>query len=410
MRPSDDIAVAPAGDSFSGRLGRRLALAARLLRTVLRSVVNATLRQDLFSRLAEHEEYARLIERVASPPEVAVTPARGAAPVALLATTEKGLFLLHGATWRCLLPVACFGVARHGDTLYLGASAGIYSSVLAAKISSLPDGCALSGIRILIRYETRYHNERIHQIAYDPSKDQVIVANCRRNSLLILDATTGKIVDEKFLFVDGTGFPVYTDQNHINTVAVCGDRLLFAAHSAGANGATLGFVAGDRVRAYHYPARGVHDIVIHDGAIMFTDSFRAESLAADPDVSGAIRFRGDIFMADATDAAVPRKVVLRGLAARDESVAVGYSAHARREARRSAGAGGVIVIRSDGAVSAIDGPFSQVYDVLPFDGLRTDKAGASPSVDELDRMFRRDVGPPLYDAPVARGPLMPKIR
>jgi hypothetical protein len=389
---------------------RRFGVAARLVRALWQGGVQPSLRNELLARLLEFEEHASLMGCIAAPATAADMPARGGAPVPLLVTTEKGLFLLHDATWRCLLPAACFGIARHGDMLYLGVSAGIHSFVLAAQMPAGPDACALSDVRILIRFETRYHNERIHQIAYDPSRAQVIVANCRRNSVLILDAANGRIIDEKFLFVDGTGYPVYNDQNHINSVAVCGNHLLFAAHSAGANGAALGFVDGNQVRAYGYPARGVHDVVILDGGIMFTDCFRAESLAVDPNISGAIRFRGGIFMVAATEAAVARKVVLRGLAAREAAVVVGYSAFAPRESRMAAGAGGVIVIGADGAGTAIDGPFSQVYDVLPFDGLRSDRAGAACSADDLDRMFRRDVGPLLYDAPVARGARLPALR
>ncbi len=72
--------------------------------------------------------------------------------------------------------------------------------------------------------------------------------------------------------VDPSGSPFITDQNHVNSVAVNGDTLLFGARYAG-TGSGLGFVADDVVRVYQYPAVGVHDVVIHDGGIMFTDSF-----------------------------------------------------------------------------------------------------------------------------------------
>ncbi len=117
--------------------------------------------------------------------------------------------------------------------LFLGASAGIYSCVLSAALSGAPESCLLQEIEVLVRYETRYHNERIHQIAFDPEKRHVVGANCRRNSLLVIDAASGAIVDEKFLFADATGFRINTDQNHVNSVVVCGDVLLFTAHNAG---------------------------------------------------------------------------------------------------------------------------------------------------------------------------------
>jgi hypothetical protein len=266
-------------------------------------------------------------------------------------------------------------------------------------------------VRILTRYETRYHNERIHQIAFDPRTREVICANSRRNSLLVLNPESGEIIDEKFLFVDGTGFPVYTDQNHINSVAPYGDVVLFTVHSAGENGGALGFVAADRVRAYRYNARGVHDVMIHEGGIMFTDSFRDAMAASQLDINGAVRFRGEYYQLDATDSISP-KIVLRGLASCNSILTVGYSAFASRKTRRSAdaGAGGVIVIGPDGKSAAVDGPFSQVYDILPFNGARSDRAGMPCSEDELDKMFYRDVGPLLYDAPVARSARISELR
>jgi hypothetical protein len=394
--------------SFAGRLQRRMGVTVRLLQAALCSSTNVTLRNDLLGRLIEHEEYSRLIACMASP-AISTMEAGGSTPFPLLVTTNKGLFVLHDGRWHCLLPVACFGIARHEDGLYLGVSAGIYSLVLKARISGLP-GSPLAAIHPLIRYETRYHNERIHQIAYDPATRHVLCANSRRNSLLAVDSDNGQIVDEKFLFVDGTGFPVYTDQNHVNSVAPHGDSLLFSAHSAGENFGVLGFVADDHVRAYRYQARGVHDVVIHEGGIMFTDTFRDALAATNPEASGAIRYRGGDYLIDATDIATRQRVALRGLALRDANVAVGFSAFGSRESRQAVGAGGVIVARPDGSGTAIEGPFSQVYDILPFDGVRTDRPGPIYSVDELDTMFRRDVGPLLYEAPVARSARLAQLR
>ena len=226
----------------------------------------------------------------------------------------------------------CFGVARHEDTLFLGASAGLHSFVLSAEIVGKESIEGLRNVEVLARYETRYHNERIHQIAYDPRANLVHCANCRRNSLLAVDAGGRGIVDEKFLFVDPSGSPFFTDQNHVNAVTVNGDALLFAVRYAG-NGGGLGFVANDAVRVYRYPAVGVHDVVIHDDGIMFTDSFRENTMFADdvrgssaaepPNLSGAIRFRGEEYLTQAV-ATGSRKLVLRGLAMREDRAGGGF--------------------------------------------------------------------------------------
>ena len=98
-----------------------------------------------------------------------------------------------------------------------------------------------------------------------------------------------------------------------------------------------------------------------------------------------------------------RRLVLRGLALREDAVAVGFSAWARREERMTVAGGGVILFRDGKFVGLVDGPFGQVFDVLPVDGARTDAAGSARTVEDLDVMFRRDVGPLLFEAPLPRG-------
>jgi hypothetical protein len=307
--------------------------------------------------------------------------------------------------------VVCFGVARHEDMLYVGASAGLHSFVLSAEIVGEASIEGLRNVKLLARYETRYHNERIHQIAYDPRTNLIHCANCRRNSLLAVDPGGRGVVDEKFLFVDPSGSPFFTDQNHVNAVTVNGGALLFATRYAGSGGG-LGFVANDTIRVYQYPAVGVHDVVIHDDGIMFTDSFRENSVLADrvekagaepsSNPSGAIRFRGREYLTHAIDTG-SRRLVLRGLAMRGGALAVGFSAWARREERMTVAGGGVILFRDGKFVGLVDGPFGQVFDVLPVDGARTDAAGPARAFEDLDVMFRRDVGPLLFEAPLPRG-------
>jgi hypothetical protein len=405
----DAISSVATSASFVARMRKRVELVARVGRALICAGSDSATRGEYLARMLEYEEFNRFTACIAGPHTVTHKGQAATESFPVFVTTNRGVFLLDRAGWHCLLPVTCFGIARNGDSLFLGASAGIHSFVLSAQFSDSYNQLALRDVKILSRYETRYHNERIHQIAYEPRANQLICANCRRNSLLIVDPEGAGIIDEKFLVSDETGFPIYTDQNHLNSVAPHGNHVLFTLHSAGDNGGALGFVADDRVRAYRYAARGVHDVVIHDDSIMFTDSFRAGKADTDPNASGAIRFRGNDYMASATEA-IPQKLVLRGLATREDVLMVGYSASAPREQRFMADSGGVLVLTLDGACTKIDGPFSQVYDVLPLDGIRTDKAGDLRSAEELDVMFRRDVGPLLYERPVIRGVKLSKLR
>jgi hypothetical protein len=381
-------------------LSDKIGILKGLVGGLMRAVLDSGRRRELSQRLLEFQQYDHFLNAMAGPRQGRMKSAANLVPFPLLVTTNQGLHVFDDGAWRCLLPIVCFGIARHEDTLFLGASAGIHSFIVAARIVGSDRIDALDDIRVLWQYETRYHNERVHQIAYDPGANVVHCANCRRNSLLTVDAGGRGVVDERHLFLDGTGFPVTSDQNHINSVTTNGDVVLFAAHTAG-NGGALGYVAGDVVRAYQYSARGIHDIVVHDDGIMFTDSFRDAVAAQRPKVSGAIRYRGQEYLAQAIDEQ-PQKLVLRGLSMKGDTVAVGVSAYARREDRLTEAGGGVIVFCGEKMLGYVEGPFAQTYDILPADGCRTDAAGPPRSTAELDIMFRRDVGPLLYEGKVLR--------
>jgi hypothetical protein len=381
--------------------GKKLAVGVSLMTGLARTIVDAQRRRELAHRLLEFHQYERFLAVLASPPRAPATKAPDLVPFPLLVTTNLGLYLLDRGTWRCLLPVVCFGVARHDDRLFLGASAGVHSFILAAKIAGTDGIDGLRDLQILARYETRYHNERVHQIAFDPGGDVVHCANSRRNSLLAVDAAGRGVLDEKHLFADCAGGTITADLNHVNSVTVNGSALLFAAHSTGQGGA-LGFVADDRIRAYGYPARGIHDVLIHDGGIMFTDSFRDDAAAQRPNAHGAIRYRGEEHLSQALATVAGPKLVLRGLAMQAGTLAVGVSAYAPREARFTETGGGLAAFRDGALLGLVEGPFAQVYDILPADGRRSDVAGPARSVAELDALFRRDVGPLLYEGPVLR--------
>jgi hypothetical protein len=395
----------------------RAAVAARVAGGVARAIADPDRMRELWHRLQDYDHYDRFHGAIGAPRKTFAGRTTVDAVFPLLVTSNSGLFLLEHKAWHCLLPVTCFGVARHHDMLYLGASAGLHSFVLSAEVAGKEGIDGLRNVKMLARYETRYHNERIHQIAYDPCDNVIHCANCRRNSLLAVDAGGRGIIDEKFLFADPSGSPFFTDQNHVNAVTVNGDALLFATRYAGSGGG-LGFVANDTIRVYQYFAVGVHDVLIHNDAIMFTDSFRENSVLDDgvkngaeqsPNPSGAIRFRGEEYLTRAIDTG-SRRLVLRGLAMRGDAVAVGFSAWARREERMTIAGGGVMLFRDGKLIGLLDGPFGQVFDILPVNGARTDAPGPARTVDELDAMFRRDVGPLLFEAPLPRNVKIAPLR
>ncbi len=383
-------------------------LLAQLIGGSMRAIVHRDRRRELNMRLVDFFAYDAFQSAIAREHFAYKTAAVSTEVPPLLVTTNEGLFVLSGGRWRALLPITCFGVARHDGSLFLGASAGLHSFILAGNFSDRGDKWSLCDIRVLTRFETRYHNERVHQIAYDKAVDLVRCAVTRRSSILTVDPEGKVPPSEQILFCDATGFPLHTDQAHVNTVTPHGKALMFAMHNAGTNGSALGFVYEGRVRAYSYTARGVHDLLIFDDALMFTDSFRPQLVEQRPDASGAIRHRGAEYLQEEVDA-IKQKLVLRGLTARDGLLVVGFSQHAKRSTRLDGGGGGVLIFKQGRLQSKIDGPFSQVYDVLHLDGERSDGVGSVRTPAELHAMFQRDVGPLIYDRPVPQGVALSRL-
>lgn len=394
----------------SSRLrGGGLVRLTRLVGGTMRALADRERRNELVARMDDYLAYDALHSDLGREHRAEKPTELSGDGSPLLVTTNEGLYVLVAERWCRLFPSPCFGLAISGERIFLAASAGLHSFVLAARLRDTRRTWTLDQIQVLIRFETRYHNERLHQIAYDDKAGLVRCANTRRSSILTVDPAGVSPFTEEFLFEDATGFPLHTDQGHVNTVTPHGDALLFAMHNAGANSSALGFLHEGRVRAYAYPARGVHDLLIHDNRLMFCDSFRPNLMANDPDVSGAIRYAGEEYLQEAIDS-IGRKLVLRGLAVRGDRLAVGFSHFSKRSERFDGRGGGVLLFRGGRLQSVVDGPCSQVYDVLPLDGVRGDRVGPLRSPEELDRMFQRDVGPLLYDRPLPKAIGLSQLR
>jgi hypothetical protein len=56
----------------------------------------------------------------------------------------------------------------------------------------------------------------------------------------------------------------------------------------------------------------------------------------------------------------------------------------------------------------VDGPFGQVFDIFPVNGVRTDAAGPARTFEERDAMFRCDVGPLLFETPLPEASRLPR--
>lgn len=387
---------------------------AAVVRALVRGLFAANARDQLnkhLSSFVEEEAFYAQLRRLDSPQRVPASRILADEfPEGLFVSTSSGLFLLDNGQWTQLLATKGYGVAVAPDgRVFAVCSPGEESVIVRARLKRGSAGAYLADASVLCRFETRYHPERIHQIAWNAHTGRVLCANTRRNSLLSIDPDSGAFVDEFFPFCDRFGGTIWTDHNHVNGVAGHYGKLLFSAHTVGANGSALGFVDGRRVRLYGFEGRGVHDILLHDGGVVFSDSFCSSRRVVDPAASGAVMRSGEAYLSAAIDA-IEQQVMIRGITLRGDISCLGASTFARRDKRSADSGGGLLVFRGSELLEHIRGPFSQVYDVLPVNGEHTDKPSPELDGDALDALFRRDVGPCIYDQIIEHDAFVPPLR
>ena len=73
--------------------------------------------------------------------------------------------------------------------------------------------------------------------------------------------------------MDKTGYPISKDHNHINALQPLKDGIVFTAHNGGNLGSIIGIIY-DKVVCYsHIKIGGIHDILVNQENIIFSDSF-----------------------------------------------------------------------------------------------------------------------------------------
>lgn len=307
-----------------------------------------------------------------------------------LVSSEQGIFHVYDRFVRNIFPFYTFGLSVDRGCLFAAVSFGEWSCIVSARIDLRDDDIVeLSSFRLLRVVETKYHNERIHQLHVRGGR--IAVANTRTNSILLLDAETGKLILDIYPISDSTGFPIKNDHNHINSVYQAGEVLFFAAHSAGRIGSFLGYIHGGRVTASGFPNRGIHDIIPTSDGLVFSDTFGA-SLAD---------FRGGGNLVVGGRAVLPsigeKGFMIRGVAGSQTELVVGHSNHGNRADRFKAN-GALLVLERLELKCVNEVPFSQVHDIIRVDGRKMDSECDIVKADAAKRLLVRDVGDLAYES------------
>tara|TARA_B100000674_G_scaffold492783_1_gene513575 strand:+ start:3495 stop:4418 length:924 start_codon:yes stop_codon:yes gene_type:complete len=287
-----------------------------------------------------------------------------------------------------LFPYYTFGVAATGSSLFASVSIGVDSYVIAMEISKDKKGQPiLQARRILYQIETKYHNERIHQLHVDGCR--LAIANTRKNSITIIDAKTGELLTDLYPFADFTGFPIHTDHNHINSVYIGKDCIIFTAHNGGEIGSIIGVIHGSQVYSYQFKNRGVHDIIPTHNGIIFSDTFGSSM----SDFKGG----GDLYNAGEwlIQKTEERGYMVRGVAGSADELLVGHSFMGKREDRFK-GRGGILLFRKGKFQSDYQLPSAQINDIIRSDGSKHAHEWNDITGGEAKRLCEAALGEPCH--------------
>lgn len=311
-----------------------------------------------------------------------------------IVASDQGCYLVGAEGMDRLFSVNACGIGVHDDRMAL-ACLGPYRSVIleGPRAPFREDGRPLD-LREIYRFELTSTNQRIHQLAM--TGDAVWAANTGKNCLTRIDRETGE-TEHLFPFVDRFGNPIEGDNNHINSVTVCGDALLFVAYRAG-DTSLVGLTDGETVVGFPYENVGAHDIHLRGEDVYFSDTFGAYGTER-PDAGGWLVKNGEPVDPGSFEAG--DGYIVRGIAGEPGRTVVGHSHKGDRQ-NRFDGPGALLVLEDGALVDEFETPFSQVYDIVRSDGRTFEEDAALHGFDAIYERFSDVLGSPTYKAEIAR--------
>ena len=179
-------------------------------------------------------------------------------------------------------------------------------------------------------------------------------------------------------------------------------------HTLG-QGSGLGFLDKKNVNIFSFPGRGVHDILIHNEHLLFTDSFRSAIMKDNAILSGSLMVGGQAYLQSLIES-FNQQFVVRGISIVDSTIYLGSSAYAKRNNRFLDKGGGFFAFNSDSLKGFRAGPFSQVYDIQPlFYSKIPDPPFPLLNADLLFNLFESEIGPCIYSSEHSNDLLTPKL-
>jgi hypothetical protein len=305
-----------------------------------------------------------------------------------IVSTDRGLFRLTKDRIRRLTVVPAFGLAIDGPDMFIATWSRTSTLVLKGKAIAL-DESQRFGWAEIYRQQVASSAGRVHQIALH--KDVLWLANTGQNCLTKLDRQTGSWRANIAPLACAFGGPIWGDNNHINSIMAGPDYVVFSVFKINRRSA-IGICGKGRITLFAHPNLGIHDCVIADNELWFSDSYRCW----DDKGGGAVFRAGRPVRTDWFDAH-PQGFV-RGFAGHRGELVIGNSHVGARE-ERFRGRGHLILLRDGAEVVTLTLPASQIYDIVRRDGRHFDGA-AAPDYDSARAAIERALGDPTVEYPI----------
>ena len=301
-------------------------------------------------------------------------------------TSELGLYRVSGAGVTRIFDQTLYGIAFFEDWVFFSMFIDEWSLVVRGDRRALLGDTEAFRFKEIYRLRTLSTNDRIHGIFC--TEEVLWVANTGRNSLVKIDARTGKVIGELALFTDRFGRALTQNANHINSVASYGQVTVFVAYRAG-QGSMIGLTDERQVVGFSYPRQGVHDIYLMGDDFLFCDTFGENTTTR----GGALMNRHGTI--DESYFSQPPGCIVRGVAGTSAEMLLGHS-HKGARAQRFSGHGALLHIARGKVIEKTEVGPSQIYQIIRDDGQYVCPAPKEVTFGGVHDLFHARFGQPIY--------------
>lgn len=302
-------------------------------------------------------------------------------------TTDKGILRLRDGRIERILGIPTHGLSVWGDHAYLTCFTETHTYLVQTSWAALKSDASKLPLERRHASEVFRKSARFHQVATGPATTWL--TNTPHNTLEAFDTETGALQRTWVPFHDPFGSPIKGNQNHINSVTLYGDTMLFCALYAGPE-SMLCVSRNQRVLGFPYRNTTVHDAFIAEQGLLFCDSFGERKLGA----RGRLLVNGadfdPVFFENSSR-------TIRGLAGSWDELLIGNSYFDTERRKRFSGRGSVLVAREGRVVDEIEIPAAQVYVIVREDGTAVEPGPQTTSYEGILAAMEGALGPPTYE-------------